>query len=56
MEATQVPIDSWIKKSVCVCVCVCVYACYWNIQFSRSIVSDSLRPHELQHAWNITQP
>ena len=22
----------------------------WNVQFSRSVVSDSLRPHELQHA------
>ena len=22
----------------------------WNIQFSRSVVSDSLRPHESQHA------
>ena len=22
----------------------------WNVQFSRSVVSDSLRPHESQHA------
>ena len=24
--------------------------CLWILQFSRSVVSDSLRPHELQHA------
>ena len=28
-----------------------VYFLYtWSVQFSRSVVSDSLRPHELQHA------
>ena len=27
------------------------YICKWrSVQFSRSVVSDSLRPHELQHA------
>ena len=26
------------------------YIYYWGVQFSRSVVSDSLRPHELQHA------
>ena len=32
---------------VCVCsVCLCVFS---SVQFSRSVVSDSLRPHELQH-------
>ena len=37
----------------CVRVCVCVYACKSHnisVQFSRSVVTDSLRPHELQHA------
>ena len=49
---------------VCVCVCVCVY--HWitlqytwdyhnvanqlSVQFSHSVVSDSLQPHESQHA------
>ena len=30
---------------MCVCTCVCQFS-----QFSHSVVSDSLRPHELQHA------
>jgi len=46
----------------CVCVCVCVRACtctyflqhfkdtFQFSQFSRSVVSDSLRPHESKHA------
>ena len=34
--------DEWIKKLWC--------NVQWNIQFSRSVVSDSLRPHESQHA------
>ena len=29
-------------------MCVCVY--YISVQFSRSVVSDSLQPHESQHA------
>ena len=32
------------------CVCVCVRALSPVFQFSRSVVSDSLRPHESQHA------
>ena len=32
---------------VCVCVCVCVFS---SVQFSPSVVSNSLRPHESQHA------
>ena len=42
---------------VCVCVCVCVYVKldlvtvkYLSVQFSRSVVSDSLWPRESQHA------
>ena len=30
---------------MCVCTCVCQFS-----QFSHSVVSDSLQPHELQHA------
>ena len=37
-------------RSVCVCVCVCVHMCTKSLQFSCSVVSDSLRPHESQHA------
>ena len=33
----------------CVCVCVCVYQ-FSSVQFSRSAMSNSLQPHELQHA------
>ena len=29
----------------CICVCMCV----GSVQFSRSVVSNSLQPHELQH-------
>ena len=29
----------------CICVCMCV----GSVQFSQSVVSNSLRPHELQH-------
>ena len=38
--------DEWISKMwyVCVCVCVCV-----SVQFSRSVMSTSLRPHKSQH-------
>ena len=36
------------------CVCVCVWHLFIHsfssVQFSRSVVSDSLRPHESQHA------
>ena len=34
---------------MCVCVCVCVCVISSVSQFSCSVVSDSLRPHELQH-------
>ena len=44
----------WVNV-VCVCarVCMCVYERVYmraSVQFSRSVVSDSLQPHELQHA------
>ena len=32
------------------CVTFCSSYFYNSVQFSRSVVSDSLRPHELQHA------
>ena len=39
---------------MCVCarVCVCVggFSCFQSVQFSSSVVSDSLWTHELQHA------
>ena len=50
--------DSRGKRYKCVCVCVCVHVCvcvpvciiHVSVQFSRSVVSDSLQPHESQHA------
>ena len=39
----------WGRPSNKVCVLKTV-ALWWSVQFSRSAVSDSLRPHELQHA------
>ena len=41
-------IHSVVCVRVCVCVCVLV-AQFSSVQFSRSVMSDSLRPHELQH-------
>ena len=35
---------------VCMCVCVCVCVCVCSVQFSRTVMSNSLWPHELQHA------
>ena len=35
-----------IHMCVYMCVCVCVYV---SVQFSHSVMSDSLWPHELQH-------
>ena len=31
-------------------ICVCVFVCIHSVKFSLSVVSDSLRPHELQQA------
>ena len=52
---------------MCACASVCVYIynvcftlhdCFSSVQFSCSVVSDSLRPHGLQHArppcWSTT--
>ena len=41
-----------LQLSVCFCVGVLLYYSFvpTSVQFSRSVVSDSLRPHELQHA------
>ena len=33
---------------ICVYVCACIH--FSSVQFSRSVMSNSLRPHELQHA------
>ena len=38
-----------MEMSAYVCVCVCVL-CICSVQFSHSIVSDSLQPHESKHA------
>ena len=37
--------DEWIRKLWC------IYTMEYSFHFSRSVVSDSLRPHESQHAW-----
>ena len=42
-------ISEFTFKLVCVCVCVCV-CIISSVQFSHSVVSDFLWPHELQHA------
>ena len=39
-----------VSVCVCVCVCVCIHTCVCSVQFSCSVVSNSLRPHESQHA------
>ena len=33
-----------------VCIYMCVYVCVCSVQFSRLVMSSSLRPHESQHA------
>ena len=40
------------KSLLCVCVCGCwLFSIHFSsVQFSRSVMSDSLRPHESQHA------
>ena len=37
---------------VCLCVCVCVCVCISSVQFSCSVVSDSLQPRGLYGPWN----
>ena len=34
---------------MCVCVYIYIYICISSVQFSCSVVSDSLQPHESQH-------
>ena len=51
-------ISKMIKRPsniIYLCVCMYVYIClcvslYMSVQFSCSVMSDSLRPHELQHS------
>ena len=38
------------SKMIELYVCVCLYTHISSVQFSRSVVSDSLQPHESQHA------
>ena len=40
-------VDEWIKKS---CYIYTMEYSVQSVQFSRSVVSDSLRPHDSQHA------
>ena len=40
------PRELFFYVTVCVCVCVCVC----SVQFSGTVMSNSLWPHELQHA------
>ena len=35
--------------NVCMCVCVCMYVCISWVQFSHSVMSNSLWPHVPQH-------
>ena len=39
-----------IHIHVCICIHTCLCVCISSVQFSRSVVSDSLQPHESQHA------
>ena len=47
MEAAQMSISRWMDKKAVVHIHNGVFS---SVQFSRSVVSDSLRPHESQHA------
>ena len=42
-QDSEFPFVSMVLHRVCVCVCVCVCTCV----LSRSVVSNSLRPHGL---------
>ena len=44
----SIPFVIYIYLHLYLYMCVCV--CISSVQFSHSVVSDSLRPHELQHA------
>ena len=43
-------LSPWEQCLVCLPCCICKVFTIASVQFSRSVVSDSLRPHELQHA------
>ena len=47
MEATYMSIDRGMDKQVVANIRSRIFS---SVQFSRSVVSDSLRPHESQHA------
>ena len=47
MKATWMPIDRWMDKEVVVHIHNGIFS---SVQFSRSVLSDSLQPHEPQHA------
>ena len=43
------------RKTIYFCIRIFILKLYWiyfsSVQFSHSVMSDFLRPHELQHAW-----
>ena len=43
LEAIEMPFSRWVNKTVC------MQTLESSVQFSRSVVSGSLWPHELQH-------
>ena len=46
-------VEVYLHSNVYMCVCVCIYIyiyIYLLVQFIRSVMSDSLQPHGLQHA------
>ena len=47
MEATYMSIDRWMDKEVVVRIHDGIFS---SVQFSHSVMSDSLRPHESQYA------
>ena len=46
LEAIEMPFSRWVNKTT-----VFMQTVEYSVQFSRSVVSDSLRPHGLQHTW-----
>ena len=40
----------WLDRHLLAKWCLCFIICFSSVQFSRSVMSDSLQPHELQHA------
>ena len=43
-------ITRWIPSVYLAFLSTCISSCHLSVQFSHSVVSDSLQPHESQHA------